>query len=265
MTITANPPRTVKELISKMPLKDMDPALLTSAILSDAGEAGMDVVTVNEAIELAAYLHRSQTRMRRGNMPRPHYLEHVLRNALRVLRWGCTDQATVIAAILHDTVEDQAKKISMLLTDEGQSTELGHRAASFRYFERTFGITVADTVRGLTNPIDPEGITKAESIVAYRAHAVSEMEELRVAISKFADLFDNGGSLHHTLDENNAARTVTLAGKYYPLMEYVSERFNRADVAQLIPRAGRAEIRRNIEQMTDRLRTLLRDASPAAA
>jgi (p)ppGpp synthase/HD superfamily hydrolase len=263
MTITDNAPPTVGELVAKMALKDMDTALLTSAILHAAGKAGMDVSLVNEAVELAAYLHRNQTRMRRGKVAKPHYLEHVLRNGLRILRWGCTDQATVIAAILHDSVEDQAKKISNLLTDEGQTNELGYREASFRYIESRFGRDTADTVRGLTNPIDPEGMTKDESHIAYRAHAISAMEAIRVAINKLADLFDNAGSLHHTRDAENEHRTFALAGKYFPLMPFLSERFSRSDIAGFIPRWGRVEIRRNIDQMSESLRQLIKESQQA--
>jgi Guanosine polyphosphate pyrophosphohydrolases/synthetases len=55
-----------------------------------------------EAVKLAAYLHRTQTR-KGGDVP---YISHLLRVAGLVLEFDA-DEDTAIAAMLHDAVEDQ--------------------------------------------------------------------------------------------------------------------------------------------------------------
>src|SRR5262245_39376058 len=56
---------------------------------------------LEEALELAARLHRHQRRVREP------YLNHLLRVAIRIIHYyGVTDVDIIIAALLHDSVED---------------------------------------------------------------------------------------------------------------------------------------------------------------
>jgi hypothetical protein len=94
-------------LFASVPLKDMDPFALTMAIFDEIRTIpGVDGVALSKVISAASYLHLNQTRVNRKGLPRTSYIEHPLRNGLRVLRWGVTSEAVLVGLLLHDTVED---------------------------------------------------------------------------------------------------------------------------------------------------------------
>ena len=138
----------IQAKIASLPLKEMEASLLRTAILSHIAHSyRLDIdgeyilAQVETAIDIASYAHRSQTRQNRGEMPKVHYVEHPLRNALRALRYGVTsDPATIIAIILHDVVEDCAAIVAVELCDAplGLGEEAYRRIVHF-YFLRTYG------------------------------------------------------------------------------------------------------------------------------
>jgi guanosine-3',5'-bis(diphosphate) 3'-pyrophosphohydrolase len=91
------------------------------------------------------------------------YIEHP-RAVVGILRdeAGITDRATLVAALLHDTIEDTG--------------------TSYEQIEKLFGKTVADTVRELTNDPDVPKSGKKDAQVA-RARKMSQ----RAAFIKVAD------------------------------------------------------------------------------
>src|SRR5271165_2455604 len=101
-----------RRLVATMPLH---------AITSTYGEDGLrerfaveiasfaedDQRRLNRALELAARLH---ARDRREREP---YLNHLLRVAIRIMsRYGVRDADVIIAALLHDAVEDHAAELA---------------------------------------------------------------------------------------------------------------------------------------------------------
>jgi (p)ppGpp synthase/HD superfamily hydrolase len=220
--------KTLYEKISSLPLKKMDGSLLAVAIMELARESGVDRLDdLSEAISIASYLHRDDTRSNRGGLPRDTYITHPLRNTLRLLRYyHVTDVDILIASVLHDTVEDHPKDIVRDLAgqkiDGLNEEDIRMRAVAF--FAGRFGAEVARIVLAVSNPINPDAIhlTKDEKRVIYATH-IKEIvtNDYPVFLVKFADFYDNAGSLHHT--SSNRGMTIHLVKKYAPVVEIFRE------------------------------------------
>ena len=215
--------------IEKMPLKDMDPSLLTLAII-DAVEK-MEYVhkeAVVYAISVASYLHRKQRRKNRKEMPLTFYIEHPLRNAMRAIRMGVVDQDIIIGIILHDTVEDCVDEIVAETKTVGVSThdEALKRQIALGWFQRNFGREVAFMVRELSNPIPAPGVvlTREESNAEYVSHASEAIRfQPKVFIGKLVDVIDNGSGLRHLNRPQDAPFKHRSAVKYRPLIDVFEE------------------------------------------
>ncbi|WP_116082748.1 HD domain-containing protein [Tropicimonas sp. IMCC34011] len=126
------------------------------------------------AYVIAAETHSGQRR--KGSDVTP-YINHPAEVARLVSEHGTPDE--VIAAVLHDTVED------------GDVT-LGD-------IRRDFGETVADIVEALTNPPDWEGLSRAEMKdrqAEHMADATLPVKRVKIAdqTSNVRDFFRNPGA-----------------------------------------------------------------------
>lgn len=133
---------------------------------------------VVDALKLTMELHREQTR-KGTSIP---YVTHLWAVASLVGEYG-GDEDQVIAALLHDAIEDQGDKIT------------------FEQIQERFGTTVMEMVRGCTdaetNPKPPWKARKQQ----YLAHLttaspqvklVSAADKLHSARSIFSDLGEEG-------------------------------------------------------------------------
>jgi (p)ppGpp synthase/HD superfamily hydrolase len=235
---------TVKKFIAALPLKEMEASLLRSAILDAVAGHGMSA-QYREAIDLASYLHRNQTRQNRGDMPKVHYIEHPLRNTLRLIRYGVSDDVTLLATVLHDTVEDHAKEIATSFCGmTGARSERQLRELAFDYIGSRFGPDVTQIVRSMSNPLKDGILTREESNRAYIHHVLEEIADPRVFLSKFADFADNALSLHHSM---NPKMTVKLATKYVKLVEPFGRRLDDADLREFVDEVGIAKMRAHLD------------------
>jgi hypothetical protein len=242
-----------RALIAALPLKEMDATLLRSAILDAAREADLDIELISRALDIAAYAHRNQTRASRGKMPRVHYIEHPYRVALRVIRYGLRDvteqelQDGIIAAILHDTVEDCAKELALVLLGiDTPVTEAEARAHLLGFYAREFGTVVSLTVQRLSNPLSSKKLTREESNAEYVDHVLEAIVDALVFIIKFADFADNALSLHHSMAGDGWRMVVRLATKYGALVAPFSARLDDADVLALVGPEGVAAMRKHL-------------------
>lgn len=174
-----------------------------------------DRKTLAEALDLASDLHAADRRVREP------YLNHLLRVAIRIIRYyGVRDTDVLVAALLHDAVEDHPAELGG--TDpEAPSAEATE--AALAELSRRFNPRVAELVRSVTNPeYDPEG-DKHEQ---YRTHVAENLERDPWArIIKISDFTDNGvGVIHTTMDK--AYRSAT---KYRPLVPKLRELVGRPD------------------------------------
>lgn len=225
-----------KELIHKLPLKEMEASLLTHAILDDIMKLKhIDYEKVAASIEFAAYLHRKQTRANRGDLPRTPYIEHPLRNTLRVLRLDCEEEDVIIACVLHDTVEDCPETIAREFVGREPKDAHEAREIALEYISEAYGKQVAYLVEQVSNPIYPEGLTKAEKRVLYTAHVKEIIKNPKVCIIKYADLADNAFGLHHNSTDTNKDMIKHLAVKYEEPLNLMEERFEQEKSERLFP------------------------------
>ncbi len=121
--------------------------------------------SVEGAFRLACEAHKNQ--MRSNGAP---YVTHPLRVALVLLNeWEVRDGDVLVAALLHDTVEDTA--------------------VSLQEIEDRFGERAKDLVDYLTKPEVQEGEEKAERTASYYARLGTGPKEARLI--KMADRVDN--------------------------------------------------------------------------
>ncbi|MFI5492990.1 HD domain-containing protein [Actinoplanes sp. NPDC051859] len=209
-----------QEMLLSMPLH---------AITEIYGEAGLrdrfrleiaalpddDRGQLEDALELASRLHAEDRRVREP------YLNHLLRVAIRILRYyGIRDVDVLTAALLHDAVEDHPAELAGLSADLSykELTEAALAELGQRYSPR-----VAQLVGSVTNPEFDPGRDRHEQ---YRSHVVASLEHDPWArVIKVSDFTDNGvGVVHTTYDKARSSAT-----KYRPLVPKLRELVARAD------------------------------------
>lgn len=160
------------------------------------------VEKLSDAIQVASYLHRYDVRRgNRGKLSNPPYIEHPLRVALRLVRFDMKNPDLIIAAILHDTVEDHPFEFAdfvAVVGPQGVKSEELARKRALDFISTHFGYGVANIVDDVSNPIIPEGVTKEEKISQYQKHVERVINHSEDALLvKVSDFIDNAGSLHH--------------------------------------------------------------------
>ncbi|WP_181273575.1 HD domain-containing protein [Brevibacterium oceani] len=229
-------------LFPRVPLKRMDAAMLvveldreTSRLMPGASEL------ITSALTMASFLHRNQTRFVRGDMDRVPYIEHPLRVALRMIRWGSRDGELIAAALLHDILEDCGAELVEVFGDPERDDE-----APAMLLKRLYGHRVAHLVTTVTNP-------KARmSHAEYREHiaalASSGSEALLI---KASDLKDNAGSIRHQLGHGMDEKLLRMLKKYLPAVSVVADEIDRS--------AHRGTAGDDVRRLDEELRELARE------
>lgn len=166
------------------------------------------------ALDLAARLHADDRRVREP------YLNHLLRVAIRIIKYyGVRDVDVIVAALLHDAVEDHPAELAGRA--EGTHAELTD--AAIAELVRRFNPRVAELVRSVTNPeYDPERDRHEQ----YREHVAESLERDPWArVIKVSDFTDNGVGVVHT----TAEKAYSSARKYRPLVPKLRELVGRPD------------------------------------
>jgi len=166
---------------------------------------------LEQALGLAAELHRLDRRSREP------YLNHLLRTAIRIITYyQVTDIDVIVAALLHDAVEDHAAELAA--GRSGDETE-----AALAVLAERFGPRVSELVRAVTNPPPEPGRDRHEQ---YREHVAQSLETNPWArVIKVSDFTDNGVGLMHSLP----TRYRPLASKYRPLVPVLRDLISRPD------------------------------------
>lgn len=251
-------------MLRDKPLKDLDSAQLTLLLLGmveDKKDQLRSVEDIQFATTLAAHLHSGQTRSNRANFPRTPYIEHPLRNTIRVMRWGCYSQAIITACILHDVVEDSAEGIYTLIHHTEPPAGMSEddlRDVAIQFIEDRFGTMVASIVLDVSNGILPKETTRAERHVIYREHVAEVIHDNpAVFLVKLSDFVDNAVGLYHNNIEINRKRVSVLAGKYLPLIEvFRKELYNLRDKLEISGEAF-AQIEEHLNDAENRLTMLV--------
>jgi len=243
------------------PLKEMNPAGLALTISEFAAATpGVDQGRVDAAILFAANVHRKDFRANRGRYPYTPYIEHPLRNTLRLIRYGCADEAALIGSLLHDVVEDHPLEIARDFGGKATGDEGEARQVAQTYIAAEFGERAAAIVHGMSNPIGVDDLPVAQKNAAYAAHVAEAIEEPLVAVGKVCDLVDNAVGLYHNLN-GGAMKTDSIrrkAVKYLAVWDVVEQRVARDQIERRFPvsASGLEHMRRNLAAGRERLEML---------
>lgn len=189
---------------------------LVNFVLDQEEWSDNDKRNVLAAEALALEAHSGDTR---GELP---YSTHFMRVALRISspkHIGVNDPSLMVAALLHDTVEDHADFYS---TNDASLDRAHTESQAIRFIGLAFGTDVKDIVYNVTNPPYPAGVSSREEKNAfYREHVVEVLEtNERAGTIKLSDFIDNCVGLIHNEDPARAAR---LAIKYQPLIPHFKD------------------------------------------
>lgn len=227
-------------------LKNMDSALLSiyAARVADQNDIRWTTTTpeqFQEALILSAMWHQGQTRANRANLPRTPYIEHPLRNMLRVYRWGIVDSDILIAILLHDTVEDCADKITgYKANDTGISDQ---RAEALEKLATLFSPEVSYIVETVSNPIArKKPSSQAEKRDAYATHLASVLHNPATFIVKLTDYVDNAGGLYHNYHPDKVEKLTNMYRKYMQVLPVFHTAYRNIETEFTPTQQGNIEI-----------------------
>lgn len=210
-------------MVVRIPLKVMDRFDLRTELvraLHQAVAAGMSAegaAQVESAAQLATFAHRGQTRKYRDGNERTPYIEHPLRVALRILRWGSTDAELVCAALLHDVVEDSAQLVAETLCRDNLARRVAIGVSAHPEIDTALDVVAAygDRVRALVLEVT----NLPNSTESYLDKVVRISADRDAALIKLSDMVDNAGSLPHQAGHVSDEFISKRADKYRPALE----------------------------------------------
>ena len=196
------------------------------------GEA--DRERLESALDLATTLHEGQRRVREP------YLNHLLRVAIRIVHhYGVRDVDVIVAALLHDSAEDQAVRLAGVDDIDRALQRLAE----------LFGPRVAALVEAVTNP---EYTTDRSEHEQYREHVEESLERDPWArVIKVSDFTDNGVGVIHT----TGPKVRSSATKYRPLVPVSRDLVMRPDTP--LSDGARAHILRQLALAEQRFAAIL--------
>lgn len=220
-----------------VPLKDMNLDALRDELDYCNRTLFDDSLLIRQAMDLACWAHRNQTRKWRKGQARTPYAEHPLRCALRLIRAGYLHIEIVVAALLHDVVEDCSLEIAndlrteenaldseLIITDEAQA-----RGEVLIMIAESFGDEVGRIIKAVTNPlIAPDEAKRMSKLVKqdmYEQH-IEELVasgDLGALLVKISDMLDNAGSLQHQYGHVEDSMISRLVRKYTLPLKMLSD------------------------------------------
>ena len=243
-------------------LKDMDDSALAENILLEVEALGMDTKPIATAIALASELHGNQFRKgTRGTVANPPYIEHPLRNTLRIIRLGSSDQPTLIGSVLHDGVEDGSKVFAKRLgwSNRQASDEHAARAALSSHIESTFGVETREIVIAVTNEI-PEGDHRTQTVEEKHRVYVQHLRDQvlhspKAFIVKKSDFIDNATGLYHGVGSLDPTKLKNQATKYLLSVPVFQEGLNTLKLD--LPKHSKQLLQSSLIETERRLRRII--------
>lgn len=220
-------------ILRKTPLKELSAAQLAQTLQHEAASAGLDRDVISSSVDLATILHAHQSRGNRGNFVTTPYIEHPLRNAVRLLRLGVTNQDVIVAVILHDTVEDGAGVfVQKFHSEDLTNDELAARATLSGYISKAYGSNVARLVEAVTNDYiadtDKSKMSLAQKNLGYLIHVRDNIkDDAEVTLVKLTDFVDNASGLFHNDIPGRELKTKRQAQKYRPVVDVFLDELKR--------------------------------------
>jgi (p)ppGpp synthase/HD superfamily hydrolase len=201
-----------------------------------------DQALLLRAERLATRLHADDRRVREP------YVNHLLRVAIRIVRYyRVRDVDVIAAALLHDAAEDHPGELADLATDAERAA--GPAEAAFAVLARAFSPRVADLIRAVTNPEYDPARDRQEQ---YREHVAESLERHPWArVIKLSDFTDNGVGIIHT----TGPKVRKASAKYAPLVPRLRDLAQRADTP--LDDAAKAHIVQQLDLAETRFRAIL--------
>ncbi len=192
-----------------------------------SGGHGMDLGRIRAAYEMAKTAHAGQKRM--DGTP---YVTHCIAAADISVDMGL-DEESIIAALLHDVIED---------------TSLTHEDIA-----RQFGTAVADIVEGVTKLTRVQYTSKEdEQMENLRKMLMAMAKDIRVILIKIADRLHNMRTMNYQTAEKQRAKSLETMEIYAPIAHRLGmqrAKWELEDLSlQYLDPAGYREITRTLEE-----------------
>ncbi len=197
------------------------------------------ITEINSALDLMIELHSDQENRPDGKP----YISHPLEIAKDIVeKYGINDKDLVIAALLHDSVEDQSSKLSAKKLARGHeetsreveiknsnAPELSHQAALAKNALQEIGFLYGDKVKeivehlsnpdfdSLINELKSKGIEKTKNQL-YKEHVEEAIKNPGVCVIKYADFARNALSINNLPE---GTKKDNLRKKYGPVIQEV--------------------------------------------
>jgi len=184
---------------------------------------------IRSAMQVMSQAHIEQKRKDGGL-----YIEHPIDVALRVIEILEHPNAdAVIAAIFHDTIEDQSKKF-LELSDIEIDPDVPNEVQALQTLRERYGEEVGRLVSGLSNPdfreeLAQQGITPDKPEYSkrkrelYAEHVAKIIQDPTLCIIKYSDFSQNGLDLSGL---PNGEEKKDLCRKYRPVIDLFRSRIS---------------------------------------
>lgn len=227
-------------------IKQQDTNELFARLVSNEAWSVDDQIRITEAYCLAANLH-----VRDQHRGKP-YIYHLLRVANRLASPDHLDRPDadlIIAALLHDSVEDHADTlIAQIVRNAPPPEALGRiplqlganqQTVALSCIAKAYGHRPAALVRLVTNPPDMYdglvGLAKAER---YAIKVQEIVPDPSAWLLKFADFIDNAVGIIHSIGEDPVKLQYRKA-KYRPIIAILEKRFYDDDIQMMLSPSAR--------------------------
>lgn len=184
---------------------------------------------IRDARDLSLCAHFTQADRADGQP----YINHPIEVTLTLItKFGFAKPEAIMAALLHDTIEDQAERLIELLSGATKS-EAPSRQEGLRLIGERFGGRVAQMVSRLTNPDfhelsvtaqlrgDPRSLFEL-TCNFYKEHFLEILEhDPEAFLVKLSDFSQNAFALSAVTDE---AKKESLKARYGPVLRALADR-----------------------------------------
>lgn len=200
------------------------------------GNSGADMTRIRVAFDYASKAHADQKR--RDGSP---YVTHTLSAAIITAEMGL-DEDSIIAALLHDCIEDTS--------------------VTYDDIAKEFGVAVADIVEGVTKLARVEFISQEEEQMEnLRKMLMAMAKDIRVILIKIADRLHNMRTMEFQSEEKQRKKSLETMEIYAPIahrlgMQKIKWELEDLSLLYLDP-VGYREILDVLERRHDALETFM--------
>jgi hypothetical protein len=194
--------------VARQELKRKTEEELIGGILGSSEWPEEDYARIMSAYELAKDKHGGD--LYKGQP----YIYHLLRVAARiVLYMGVYDADVVVAALLHDSVEDHAED----LVEEPDADPVKLQEQALKVIGDKFGVRSAEIVQAVTNePVRPgPKLTYEEKLARYAEKVDKATETFEGWLVKFSDWCENGLGIVHSELSQDSPEVAHFGRKYF--------------------------------------------------